>query len=76
MDESDWKELEVVFPESLEACFETDELAALKGALALDPRPAYSPDDDKKKYGLAFAGRNIRFSVSDGVLSVLDVSEC
>ena len=42
---------------------------ALRGVLALDPRPAYQ-DDPERLYGVAFAGRNVRFTVRDGTLTV------
>ena len=40
--------------------------------LAEDPRPAYQADPDRV-YGMAFAGFDIRFTVSDGVLTVRDI---
>ena len=71
-DATRWQELEVVFPEELAASFTEDERASLVSALALDPRPHYQ-DDPQKEYGLAFAGRNLRFVVRDGVLTVTEV---
>ena len=68
-DTAQWRELEVVFPEELAAAFSAEELAALKSCLAQDPRPRYQ-DDPEKEYGLTFAGRNLRFVVRDGVLTV------
>ena len=70
--DAQWKELEVVFPEECASVFSPEELAALKSCLAQDPRPRYR-DDPEKEYGLTFAGRNIRFVVSDGVLTVTQV---
>jgi tRNA-Thr(GGU) m(6)t(6)A37 methyltransferase TsaA len=71
-DATQWHELEVVFPEELAAAFTGDERTSLVSALALDPRPHYQ-DDPQKEYGLAFAGRTVRFVVCDGVLTVTDV---
>ena len=46
--------------------------AALIGVLEQDPRPSYQ-DDAQRVYGFGFAGREIRFRVSDGLLTVLEV---
>ena len=67
-----WKGLEIVFPDALSAVFSADELSSLRDSLALDPRPHYQ-DDPEKEYGLAFAGRTVRFVVCDGVLTVTQV---
>ena len=40
--------------------------------LANDPRPRYQ-EDPQRVYGMAYGGRNVRFRVSDGVLTVLDI---
>ncbi|MGN0659161.1 MAG: tRNA (N6-threonylcarbamoyladenosine(37)-N6)-methyltransferase TrmO [Emergencia sp.] len=40
--------------------------------LAQDPRPAYQDDPDRI-YGLEFSGFDIRFTVSDGVLTVAEI---
>ena len=45
---------------------------ALLGVLACDPRPRYQ-DDPERVYGLSFAGKNVRFTVEKGVLTVLAV---
>ena len=44
----------------------------LLGVLASDPRPRYQ-DDPERVYGLTFAGRNVKFTVDDGRLTVLEV---
>ena len=44
----------------------------LLGVLACDPRPRYQ-EDPERVYGLSFAGRNVKFTVKDGVLTVLAV---
>ncbi len=46
---------------------------ALLGVLSHDPRPAYQRDSSRI-YGLTFAGKNIRFSVSDKILTVIDIA--
>ena len=45
---------------------------ALLGVLAQDPRPAYQKDP-ARRYGLTFAGCDVRFTVSGEVLTVVDV---
>jgi hypothetical protein len=41
----------------------------LRQTLALDPRPHYH-DDATRQYGMPFMGYDIRFHVSNGVLTV------
>ena len=47
-----------------------EQKAGLMGVLACDPRPRYQEDPDRV-YGLAFAGKNVKFTVRDGVLTVV-----
>ena len=44
----------------------------LLSVLANDPRPRYQ-EDPQRVYGMAYGGRNIRFRVEGGVLTVLAV---
>lgn len=64
--------VEVVFPDELLSQVPEDRREALKGVLEQDPRPAYQHDPERI-YGLTFAGKNIRFTVSSGKLTVIDV---
>lgn len=49
---------------------------ALRGVLEHDPRPSYQ-DDPERVYGFVFAGLEVRFRASGGVLTVLDIQkEC
>ena len=48
--------------------------AALRGVLAHDPRPSYQSDPERL-YGVAFAGKNVKFTVEDGVLTVRKIEE-
>ena len=57
----------VLLPEEMD--FPPDKRQALTEMLAQDPRPGYQ-DDPERLYGVAFAGYDIRFTVSDGVLRV------
>ena len=47
---------------------------ALRGVLALDPRPRYQ-EDPERVYGFGFAGLEVRFSVEGGVLRVREILE-
>ena len=64
--------LEVVFPAELEEAIAPEHRQALRGVLAHDPRPSYQSDPERV-YGVAFAGKNVRFTVKDGVLTVCAV---
>lgn len=64
--------LTVDFPPELLARFDSGERQGLLSALAADPRPRYQ-DDPERVYGMAYGGRNIRFRVEGGVLTVLGV---
>ena len=44
----------------------------LLSVLANDPRPRYQ-DDPQRVYGMTYGGRNVRFRVEGGVLTVLGV---
>ena len=71
-DQREWKQLEVVIPDDLRRQFTSGELAALAKILSLDPRPHYHTDS-QRIYGLPFGGRDIRFRVAEGVVSVVEV---
>ena len=67
------RSLKVVLPHDVaEKVSDKTKVPALLQTLGLDPRPSYH-DDPERVYGLSFAGMNVRFSVSDGVLAVLDI---
>ena len=51
-----------------------DRLEALEGVLAQDPRPSYQ-DDPGRVYGFGFAGLEVRFTVRDGTLTVVDITQ-
>jgi len=68
------KKLKVLCSEALLSSFSETERLGLIETLENDPRPAYQNDPDRI-YGLAFAGRNIRFRVEGAVLSVLAVEK-
>lgn len=66
------KTLAVVIPPDLLSAVPQEDQAALRGVLAQDPRPSYQ-EDPQRVYGLSFGTRNIRFTVADGVLTVVAV---
>ena len=75
--EREWQRLEVraASPElegTLAASLTPQQLRALYEILAEDPRPAFH-DDPAKEYGLTFAGHNIRFRVTAGILIILSI---
>ena len=65
--------LQVCFPENLLARLPQDKQAAALEVLSHDPRPSYQRIPGRV-YGLGFAGYNIRFTVEEDLLTVVDVS--
>ena len=66
--------LTIDFPTDLLALIPEGRREALCSVLALDPRPAYQ-EDPERVYGMAFAGKNIRFTVQENTLTVREVTE-
>ena len=64
--------LKVEFPEELLVMIPEEKQQAILGVLEQDPRPAYH-DDPERKYGVEFAGFDVRFYVRDDLLSVCEV---
>ena len=64
--------LEVEVNDTLLQKVPNEKRQALIGVLSHDPRPSYQEDSDRE-YGLSFAGVNIKFQVTDGKLTVIDV---
>ena len=65
-------ELEVIFPEELLGLLPEEKREAAIGILRQDPRPQYQ-NDPNRRYGVAFAGYDIRFYVREGTLLVCEV---
>ncbi|MBP8969414.1 MAG: tRNA (N6-threonylcarbamoyladenosine(37)-N6)-methyltransferase TrmO [Lachnospiraceae bacterium] len=63
--------LDVNIPEDVRSLFTEEELQGLIEILSLDPRPSYQ-DDPNRIYGLAYAGRNVKFKVRGEELIVED----
>ena len=66
------RSVRVVCEESLLSPLPTDTRRSLLAVLAHDPRPTYQTDPDRV-YGMEFAGYNVRFTVADGVLTVVEI---
>ena len=64
--------LRVDLPEELLLRLPPEKRAAVKGVLSHDPRPSYQRTPGRI-YGLCFAGYDIRFTVEEDLLTVVDV---
>ena len=60
-------------PEATEG-FPVEKRDALVGVLAQDPRPRYQADASRV-YGLEFGGYEVKFTVSDQILTVTDIAK-
>ena len=65
--------VEVDFPDALLQLLPGDKRAAIVEVLRQDPRPGYRHGDSERRYGVEFAGYDVRFTVSKGVLRVCEV---
>lgn len=74
VDKTEWEKLEVEIPQEVEACFSDEELQGLREVLALDPRPQYH-DDAERVYGMPYAGRDVRFRVTEGKVWVVGLKK-
>ncbi len=72
-EEQDFPTLEVDFPEQLLQRVPEEKRAALIGVLAGDPRPSYQRGAEDRVYGFVFAGLEVRFAVTEGVLRVTEI---
>lgn len=69
----DMHRLNVIIPSQLASKTNPRTLNALRGILALDPRPRYQDDPDRE-YGFDFDGYSVRFKVPDcDTLTVTDI---
>ena len=66
--------LKVEIPPELLARFPVEKRDALVGVLAQDPRPRYQADASRV-YGLKFGGYEVKFTVSDQILTVTDIAK-
>ena len=66
--------LTVDLPEELMGRVPKDMQETLLGVLSQDPRPAYQHDENRV-YGLPFGSMDVKFTVKDGTLTVIDILE-
>ena len=69
----DYPRLNVEFPEEMLARIPAEKRAALIEVLAQDPRPGYRGEADERRYGVQFAGFDVRFVVEGDGLRVVEV---
>ncbi len=67
-------ELEVVFPKNLLQVFEPERQSNIIEILKQDPRPHYQ-EDPERIYGVAYAGKNVRFKVCGKTLTVVEINQ-
>ena len=68
------EQLRVIWKSEAEKSFPIEKADTLSRILAEDPRPSYIEDGDRI-YGFIYAGYEIKFSVKDGVLTVLSAEK-
>ncbi|MDD2243064.1 MAG: tRNA (N6-threonylcarbamoyladenosine(37)-N6)-methyltransferase TrmO [Dysgonamonadaceae bacterium] len=71
-DDMSEKELQVIFPDVLLKLIDEEKRKTLLKVLSKDPRPSYQ-EDPERIYGIAFAGKDVRFIVNGGILKVIEV---
>ena len=64
--------LEIDFPNELLEVIPKNKQEALSAVLRQDPRPQYQ-NDPERIYGLEFAGYDVRFKISDNLLTVVEI---
>ena len=68
-DTTEKRTVEVRFAEGAKRKLEEKERKELEAVLKEDPRPAYQ-EDPEREYAFSFGGKNIRFKVAEGILTV------
>lgn len=68
-----WQELDVTFPPELTRHIDPDKLDGLVEVLRQDPRRAGSKHEPERVYHLAYADRDVAFTVDGTSLTVVDV---
>ena len=72
-DTTEKRTVSVQFAEEAARRISPEEKSALEAILKEDPRPAYQ-EDPEREYVFGFAGKQIHFKVSNGLLTVTEVS--
>lgn len=71
-DTHQWQHLQVIIPDDLRPCYDEEQWRTIEEILSLDPRPHYH-EDAWREYGMPFAGKDIRFSVRHGILTIIKI---
>ena len=66
--------LDVEYTDEVIAKVPVQKRPALLGVLSHDPRPSYHKDTDRI-YGLTFSGFDVRFTVKDHILTIIEIRE-
>ena len=66
--------LDVVIPENILAAVPEKQHQLLHEILQQDPRPSYQ-EDPERVYGMEYAGMEIKFRVSEGILTVISADK-
>lgn len=66
--------LEVTDPDNQLKKIPQSKRQGLIGVLSHDPRPSYQ-EDNERVYGLNFAGANVRFVITNNILTITDISK-
>ncbi len=69
-DEAKDYKLDVIFSDDVKDIFDEEKAATLTSRLSQDPRPSYI-DNPSRIFGFVFEGYNIKFKVTDSVVTVL-----
>ena len=72
-DENKNHKLKVIIDDDTLNNIKKEKQNALKEILESDPRPAYH--EDGRQYGFAFAGKEIKFTVTDNTLTVTEITD-
>lgn len=72
-DENKNRKLKVIIDDDILDNIKKEKQNALKEILESDPRPAYH--EDGRQYGFAFAGKEIKFTVTDNTLTVTEITD-
>ena len=73
-DSREKRTVRVECPDAVLRALPEEKREGLLGILREDPRPAYQ-DDPARVYGFRYAGREVRFRVAEGVLTVISIGE-
>ena len=63
----------VDIPENISKNFDNTTLSLLKEILSSDPRPSYHKDG--REYGMDYAGYNIKFTIHNTILTVINIEK-